>query len=359
MKFFTDSKKIADMKNLLFTMTGTAHRRGWKKQVYRPQFFLKIVLFSALGLAPFACGDDDDPKPVNTAPKIEEQTFSIVENAENGTQVGMIRATDAEEEALTFSVTSGNTSNAFAINRSTGVLTAAGSLDFETVPTYTLAISVSDGELSATANITVNLEDVNETPTIDPDQTFSVPEDAANATTVGTVQAADPEKDQLTFSITEGNTGDVFAINTSTGAFTTAATLDFEMVPTYTLTISVSDGELSATDNITINVEDVNETETAEMLKEIEGLISTLADKQNGHLQTTGIANAQMKMEALKVEDPAAAATYKAAIDAIVVITVPSEEIIRQLQDEMDVITQKITALETAGTAPDGTIPTL
>jgi len=91
------------------------------------------------------------------------------------------------------------------------------------------------------------------------DQTFSVAEDAANGTTVGTVQAADPKKDELTFSITDGNTGDVFAINTNTGAITTAGSLDFETAPTYTLTISVSDGKLSTTANITVNVTDVNE----------------------------------------------------------------------------------------------------
>ncbi|MBC6401618.1 MAG: cadherin repeat domain-containing protein, partial [Ekhidna sp.] len=44
-----------------------------------------------------------------------------------------------------------------------------------------------------------------------------------------------------------------------TGAITTAATLDFENNPNYTLTVSVSDGKLSATADITVNVTDVEE----------------------------------------------------------------------------------------------------
>ncbi|MBC6426534.1 MAG: cadherin repeat domain-containing protein, partial [Ekhidna sp.] len=78
---------------------------------------------------------------------------------------------------------------------------------------------------------------VNTAPVITPEQTFSVPEDAVNGTAVGTVLAADADMDNLMFSITSGNTGDVFAIGEGTGVITTAGTLDFETAPTYTLTV--------------------------------------------------------------------------------------------------------------------------
>ncbi|MBC6399614.1 MAG: cadherin repeat domain-containing protein, partial [Ekhidna sp.] len=173
-----------------------------------------------------------------------------------GTAVGTVQASDAETNNLMFAITAGNTGDVFDINQNTGDITTAGSLDFENNPNYTLTVSVSDGELSATADITINVTNVNDNvPTI-VDQTFSVAEDAANNTAVGTVQAADADMDNLTFSITSGNTGNVFDINTRSGAITTAGTLDFENTSTYTLAVKVSDGKLSGTANITINVKE-------------------------------------------------------------------------------------------------------
>ncbi|MBC6427332.1 MAG: cadherin repeat domain-containing protein, partial [Ekhidna sp.] len=184
-----------------------------------------------------ACGDDDSGKK-NTPPTINDLTFSIAEDVPIGTVVESVEVTDEEQDALSFVITEGNTDEAFAINAELRQLVTAKKLDFETAPNYTLTITVSDGELSATADITINVTDVNEAPTI-AEQTFSVPEDATNGTTVGTVQATDPEEDDLTFTIASGNTGNAFAINASSGAITTAGTLDFETAPTYTLKVSV------------------------------------------------------------------------------------------------------------------------
>ena len=159
-----------------------------------------------------------------------------------------------------------NNGDVFGLDARNGKLVVNDDLDFETTQSYTLKVSVSDGKLSSNADITVNVTDVNEEPT-EPentapaisDQTFSVAEDAANGITVGTVQATDAENDNLTFSITSGNTGDAFAIAESTGAITVAGALDFETASTYTLKVSVSDGELSSNADITVNVTDVEE----------------------------------------------------------------------------------------------------
>ncbi|MBC6425345.1 MAG: cadherin domain-containing protein, partial [Ekhidna sp.] len=126
------------------------------------------------------------------------------------------------------------------------------------------SVTVSLGEVKKSLNVTQagapedNTEQntANTAPTI-ADQTFSVPEDANNGTAVGTVLASDAETNNLMFSITQGNTGDVFAIVEGTGAITVAATLDFEITQSYTLKVSVSDGSLSATADITVNVTDV------------------------------------------------------------------------------------------------------
>ena len=198
---------------------------------------------------------------VNEAPVVTAQTtaFTVAENANNGTAVGTVAATDPENDRLTFSITAGNTGNAFAINASSGAITVAGTLDHETTPSYTLTVRASDGSLSGTANFTVNVTDVNEAPMVTAQNAaFTVTENAANGTTVGTVAATDPENNRLTFSITSGNTGNAFAIN-GTGAITVAGTVDYETTQTYTLTVRASDGSLSGTANFTVNVTNVND----------------------------------------------------------------------------------------------------
>ncbi|NVO04323.1 MAG: right-handed parallel beta-helix repeat-containing protein, partial [Bacteroidetes bacterium] len=84
---------------------------------------------------------------VNELPTINNQSFSIPENSVNGTEIGTIASTDPDAgQLLTYSIVSGNTNNAFAINSSTGVLTVATSaaLNFEVTPSFTLGIKVQD-----------------------------------------------------------------------------------------------------------------------------------------------------------------------------------------------------------------------
>ncbi|MBC6426161.1 MAG: cadherin repeat domain-containing protein [Ekhidna sp.] len=231
----------------------------------------------SVGIALTACGGDDSGKK-NTPPAVGDLTFSIAENVPTGTVVETVEATDEEKDALSFAITEGNTNEAFAINADLGQLVTAKLLDFEKIPRYVLLVTVSDGQMSVTANITIDLEDVNEAPTIAPDQSFSVVEDAANGIAVGTVQAADPEKDNLTFSISSGNTGNAFVIGESTGAITTAGALDFENNPNYTLTVSVSDGNLSATADITVSVTNVNDNAPTI----VDQTFSVPEDAQNG-----------------------------------------------------------------------------
>ncbi len=90
--------------------------------------------------------------------------------------------------------------------------------------------------------------------------TFEVAEDAAVDDPVGTVSATDPDQDTPTYSITAGNTGDVFAIGDETGAITVAAALDHDTTPSYTLTVEASDGKGGEdTATVTITVTDVAE----------------------------------------------------------------------------------------------------
>jgi hypothetical protein len=104
----------------------------------------------------------------------------------------------------------------------------------------------------------------NHSPVFAPTSTVSLAEDVSTGTSVATVSAADQELETITYSITAGNTGNAFTINSSTGAITTAAALDYETTTSYTLTITATDSFGNATTTTqTVNVTDVNEVISA------------------------------------------------------------------------------------------------
>jgi hypothetical protein len=206
----------------------------------------------------------------NQAPIITNQTFSIAENSPNGQQVGIVVASDPDAgQTLTYSIISGNTNNAFAINSTTGALTVnnCAALNYEVITAFGLSVKVQDngqGNLYSQATVTVNLTNVNENPNMS-NQTFSIAENSPNGQQVGIVIATDPDAGQtLTYSIISGNTNNAFAINSTTGTLTvnTSSALNYEVITTFGLTVKVQDngeGNLYSQAMVTVNLTNVNE----------------------------------------------------------------------------------------------------
>ena len=119
----------------------------------------------------------------NEAPVIDDQSFSVDENAANGMMVGTVLATDPDAgDILTYAITAGNTGSAFAIDASTGQITVNNSsaLDYETIPSFSLTVEVADSGtpgLADTATITINLNNINDAPVGVPVITGTVAED--------------------------------------------------------------------------------------------------------------------------------------------------------------------------------------
>ncbi|MCA9016085.1 MAG: cadherin domain-containing protein, partial [Planctomycetaceae bacterium] len=111
--------------------------------------------------------------PLNdNAPVIANQIRSVDENAVNGTNVGAVILAmddDLPGDTLTFSEAGGSGAAAFDIMANGQIIVADQSLlNFETNPAYTLDIIVDDNAGStATATITINLNDLVETLVID------------------------------------------------------------------------------------------------------------------------------------------------------------------------------------------------
>ena len=108
-------------------------------------------------------GFDADLAPINVAPVAEDIGFNISEEAANGTTVGILPATDANQaDALSYGINAGNGAGLFSIDATTGELTVAGPLDYETTQEHVLTIEVGDDNgpsLTDTATVTVTVTD--------------------------------------------------------------------------------------------------------------------------------------------------------------------------------------------------------
>lgn len=106
----------------------------------------KKLLLPLLAIALiWSCGKDDaPPPPANAAPVIIPVTFTTAENISDTMIIGTVKATDADGDALTFSLT-GN-EELFEITKSGELSLVNGkNLDFETKNLHSITVIVSDG----------------------------------------------------------------------------------------------------------------------------------------------------------------------------------------------------------------------
>ncbi|MDB5391734.1 MAG: hypothetical protein JWM11_7380, partial [Planctomycetaceae bacterium] len=178
---------------------------------------------------------------------------------------------------ITYSL-SGPDAALFKINVSTGQITFRSSPNFEAPADqdannkYQLTVTASANTSpvrTSSQDLTITVTPVNDiTPVfVNASPTFSLPENSAVGTLVGTVSATDGDQppQTLTYSITSGNSTGAFTINSLTGQITVANSvpLDFEATNRFTLTVQVSDNGTPAarTANATVVVNLTNVAE--------------------------------------------------------------------------------------------------
>ena len=104
----------------------------------------------------------------NFAPNGINETFHLTENSANGTVVGTVTANDPNtDQTLTYSILAGNESGAFSLDAANGQITVNDStlLDYETTPSFSLEITVSDDGnpvLSDVFDVDIDLINVHE-----------------------------------------------------------------------------------------------------------------------------------------------------------------------------------------------------
>ncbi|MGC9524240.1 MAG: ELWxxDGT repeat protein [Limnospira sp.] len=193
---------------------------------------------------------------VNDAPTISGTPDTSVD--EDSSYSFTPTAEDLDGDTLSFSIQ--NKPSWATFNSATGKLSGTPR-NKDVGKTENIVISVTDGTKTVALDaFGLEVINTNDVPQIG-DQKFSIAEDAPRGITVGTVVASDADGDSLIYSITKGNEDGVFAIDENTGEITVFddSKLDFEAVPSYRLTIEVSDQETGESATVTVGITNVNE----------------------------------------------------------------------------------------------------
>ncbi|MDD2863662.1 MAG: cadherin-like domain-containing protein [Methylococcales bacterium] len=213
-----------------------------------------------------------------------DSTLPINENATQTDISNLLAVTDADSgQTLTWSISTAPTKGTL-----TGFTSATGISNGGTVtpsglyytPTSnnvgsdSFVIQVSDG-FGGTKTVTVPVTIANVLPVLGNSLLAGISENATSfGVTVGTATATQ-DTNGITYSITAGNTGNKFSINSSTGVITTLAALDYETTSQYVLTIRATD-ESSATSDALFTIPVLNVAEAP--VNTVPGAKTTLED---------------------------------------------------------------------------------
>ncbi|MBP3984161.1 cadherin repeat domain-containing protein [Pseudoxanthomonas helianthi] len=222
-------------------------------------------------------GGGGTPPPSNRTPVFTSAaTASVAENTAGAYYTAV--ATDADGDALSYSLSGGADRNRFSI-------TSGGALSFSTAPdfeapadsngdnVYLVDVSVSDGKTSAVLSVTVTVTNVAEgsgsPPVFTSPARVSVAENTAGV--FYTAIATDADGDALSYSLSGGADRNRFGI-TGAGALSFAAAPDFEAPSdsngdnVYLVDVSVSDGKTSVVQSLSVTVTNVAEGGTPQGL---------------------------------------------------------------------------------------------
>ena len=185
---------------------------------------------------------------LNEAPVLEDCARDIAENSAVNSLVGdTVAASDPDEgQALSYSITAGNSAGLFKINQCNGQLQVqTAAVNYEAQPSYTLTVRVVDDGtplLGDTASVSLSVLDVNEAPVL-PDVSVTLAENSAAGIAVATVVGSDVDGGQtLAYSITGGNDNAAFAVASDTGVVSVSnPILNFEGQLSYTLQLTAVD----------------------------------------------------------------------------------------------------------------------
>ena len=186
---------------------------------------------------------------VNEPVHINDTTFTVKENYTG--PIGKVEGKDEDGELVKYTIS--DTTNYYI--SSVGSITLKTPFDYETKNTDTVTVYVTtpSGDKDS-AKVVIKVQNVNETPELQPNDTLTVPENCKNCI-VGIITATDPDKDPIKYTVKEPG----FTID-SAGVLKLTEPLDYEKTPVVTVTVTATDPSGAGdTATYTIKVTDINE----------------------------------------------------------------------------------------------------
>jgi hypothetical protein len=198
---------------------------------------------------------------VDFALALSSTSPSINEGVSSGTQVATSTLTQLDSASVTYTL-SGTGSDKFAIS-SSGVITTAATMDYETTSSYSLTVTATDGTNTDTETISISINDLtlNTLATTLANSGAALAESSSSGTAVASSSINNPDSDTITYTLS-GTGSSNFSVDSS-GNVTTNATLDFETAKSYALTLTATAGGTAVTDNFDVNVGNVEELHSA------------------------------------------------------------------------------------------------
>ena len=205
-------------------------------------------------------GDGTVDSSDTESPSVGTSNFLL----ENTTFVGVVSASDEENNTISYSLTGGDDASLFSIDSSTGELSFTNTPNFESPldngqdNTYELTITATDSSNNSTSQaITISVQDLNEAPTISSTAITSIEEDSLYSYTVTAtdVDAGD------TLSL-EGTTIPTWlSFDAATGVL--SGTPRNEHVDSHSVVLTATDSTgATVTDSFSITVSNTNDAPT-------------------------------------------------------------------------------------------------
>jgi hypothetical protein len=120
--------------------------------------------------------------------------------------------------------------------------------------TDTFSYTITQGDKTSSADVTVTIEAVNDAPSIDVASTIQV---AENQTAVTTVSVSDVDEDELTLTL-GGTDADSFNLSDE-NVLTFKEAADYETKNSYSITLTLTDGAVTVTKDIAISITNTND----------------------------------------------------------------------------------------------------
>ncbi|MDA8808739.1 Ig-like domain-containing protein, partial [Gammaproteobacteria bacterium] len=162
-----------------------------------------------------------------------------------------VLANDSFITTAPITVTAANGSNG-SIGITANIVSYTPNTDFNGTDTF--SYTITQGDKTSSADVSITIEAVNDAPSIDSASTIQV---AENQTAVTTISVSDVDEDDLTLTLS-GTDADSFDLSTD-NVLTLKEAPDFETKSSYSITLSLTDGTETVTKDIAIAITNVND----------------------------------------------------------------------------------------------------